>query len=69
MAAHPPATLGHHTVRLKQGADRLYYLTLVGRNGEPLAHSEGYRTAWNARRAARRNFATATLVDHTKRIV
>lgn len=66
MARTPPATIGHHTVRLKRGHDGRYYLTLVGRNGEPLAHSEGYRTAWNARRAARRNFATATLVDHTR---
>jgi uncharacterized protein YegP (UPF0339 family) len=50
-------------VQLHRGKDGQFYLRLVARNGEVLASSEGYRTRWNARRAARKNFAGIKLVE------
>jgi uncharacterized protein YegP (UPF0339 family) len=44
------------------GGLRLWYLRLVAENGETLAHSEGYVTKWNAKRAAKKNFPEAKLV-------
>jgi uncharacterized protein YegP (UPF0339 family) len=55
-----------NVVQLRQGEDRQFYLTLVSPNGEPLATSEGYRTHWNAKRAARKNFAGCKLLDLTR---
>lgn len=42
------------TIWIYRGADRQFYLRLVARNGEITLDSEGYSTASNARRAARR---------------
>jgi uncharacterized protein YegP (UPF0339 family) len=42
-----------------------WFLRLVGGNGETLAVSEGYFSRWNAKRAAKRNFAGIRLVDTT----
>lgn len=41
-------------VHIYQGKDRQYYLRLVASNGRTVLDSEGYRTRWNARRAAKR---------------
>ena len=38
-----------------------WYLKLVAENGLTLAVSEGYATKWNAKRAARKNFANLPL--------
>jgi hypothetical protein len=56
------------TVQLFKGEGRHpWYLRLVADNGEVLAVSEGYFSRWNARRAARRNFADLRFVDLTKK--
>lgn len=43
--------------------DGQFYLRLVSPNGQVLAQSEGYRRRWNAKRAARKNFAGIKLVE------
>lgn len=44
-----------------------WYLVLVGKNGEPLAHSEHYFSKGNARRAAKKNFVGIELRDPTEK--
>ena len=39
-----------------------WFLRLVAVNGEVVAHSEGYFSKWNAKRAARKNFPGIPLV-------
>jgi hypothetical protein len=55
-----------NVVQLRQALGGGYYLLLVSPNGERLAHSENYRTHWNAKRAARKNFAGCKLLDLTR---
>ena len=52
------------TVELvKMAGKQPWYLRLVSRNGEVLSVSEGYFSKWNAKRAARKNFADVPLVE------
>lgn len=51
-----------NTVQLVRGKAG-WYLRLVSPNGETLATSESYRTKWNAKRAARRNFRGFTVKE------
>jgi uncharacterized protein YegP (UPF0339 family) len=51
-------------IELHRGKGRQpWYLVLVAANGEKLAVSEGYFSKWNAKRAARKNFAGIPLQD------
>lgn len=51
-------------VQLYKGKGRhSFYLRLVSSNGQVLAHSEGYYSRWNAKRAARKNFPGIKLVE------
>lgn len=45
------------------GGFKLWYVRLVSTNGETLAVSQGYVTKWNAKRAAKKNFPQARLVE------
>lgn len=52
-----------NVVQIYRGSDGQHYLRLVSPNGQVLAQSEGYHTRWNARRAARKNFAGLRIVE------
>lgn len=43
-----------------------YYIRLVSPNGQVLAVSEGYLTRFNAKRAAKKNFAGLKLIEIDK---
>ena len=43
-----------------------WFLRLVGANGKVLSVSEGYFSKWNAKRAAKKNFARIPLKEVAK---
>jgi uncharacterized protein YegP (UPF0339 family) len=49
-------------VQLVKGRDG-WFLRLVSANGQTLAVSESYWSKWNAKRAARKNFAGLRVVE------
>ena len=51
-------------IQLFKGEGRQpWFLRLVASNGKVLSVTEGYFSKWNAKRAARKNFPDAKLVD------
>lgn len=48
---------------IKGKGNQPWFLRLVSGNGETLAVSEGYFSRWNAKRAAKKNFAGIPLVE------
>jgi hypothetical protein len=56
------------TIQLFKGKGiQPWYLRAVSDNGQVLVTSEGYFSKWNAKRAARKNFAGVLLVDLTEK--
>lgn len=48
--------------KVHRGEDRKWYATLCGRNGEPLAHTEGHERKASLLRTLRRNFEDFVIV-------
>ena len=52
-----------HVELIKGKGKQPWFLRLVAANNQTLSVSEGYFSKWNAKRAARKNFAGVELVE------